>query len=222
MKTPTAFIFLFTSLMLSLVGCVPEKEDIGGLATIIQGRVQNLYSGEAIVVFPVVIKDEDADAGLFQWQFNYYDTVFTDSAGYYRYEFVNEVGCDYILQSAMTSDYYPSPNKEYRIVEGSDNTFNLSYKPYRNLWLRIVNKDKVWLRFSILNRRYHTTIPTGVFLDGLNIDTLVLMKFVPDLDIELSVMKINGNPDDVDAFKKESYYFLFNVGNKDTTLYFEY
>lgn len=67
-----------------------------------------------------------------------------------------------------------------------------------------------------------TTIPTGVFLDGLNIDTLVLMKFVPDLDIELSVMKINGNPDDVDAFKKESYYFLFNVGNKDTTLYFEY
>lgn len=217
------FVNLCSILVLTIgtIGCQPfleTKQDIGGLSTVVEGQVTDIYTHVGIMGVPIVIEDFDTEASF--WGVGYYDTIYTDSVGYYKYEFVNEVGHGYYVLPQSTDLYYDNQQWSYNIVEGKLNTKSFLYKPYRKLSIQIVNKLKKWPRFSIRSENQHYLRPYS--FDIIKSDTILKAKFVPDVDIKMSINKDNDKYGNVDEYKLEKLNFIFNCGNRDTLIYIEY
>lgn len=210
---------LIIVLSIVITGCLPtieSKPDVGGLSTIVEGRVIDFYTQEGIKGVPVVISDEDSEALPWEWSDTYYDTIYTDSIGYYRYAFLNEIGRDYYVLPQSTELYY-NQHCGRLILEGKLNTYSPLYKPYRLLNIHIVNNLKKWTYLYYWNPIGEYTIPQHSQFNGFEVDTIFLMKFVPDQDIGLNFIKSN-RADNID----ENFQINFNYENKDTSICIDY
>lgn len=221
------FVNLCLLMVLSIVitGCLPLFEfppDVGGLTTNVEGRVVNFYTNEGIMGIPILIEDEDSEADPWEWSNTYYDTTYTDSIGFYAYEFINEVGRRYTIRPQSTALYY-NQHKANSIVEGKLNSYSFIYKPYSNLFIHIVNKFKVWPHFFISNHTGEYTYSEDINLGGFDVDTIFQMRFVPDQYIELHASKNDCNIGmSCPNYKHEEFNLKFNYKNKDTTMLIEY
>lgn len=221
------FVNLCSIIVLSigLTSCLPlfdTKPDVGSLSTIVEGRVTDFYTQNGIMGIPILIEDFDSEAEFWEMSYTYYDTIFTDSVGYYRYEFLNKVGRDYNVRPQSTDSYYDNQYWLSSIIEGKLNKYSFLYKPYRNLLIHFVNKQKRWSSIFFWNPISPHTIPQHANFDRLDIDSLFLMKFVPDQDIELNFCKSNGNAVQGSDIQSECFQLNVNFENKDTSIYIEY
>lgn len=192
--------------------------DNGGLTTVVDGLVIDNYTHKGISDVPIIIEDEEANYFPPANTDTFYDTIITDSAGYYRYEFVNKIGRNYNIYPLSTSTYY---NNDYfhHINEGEQVSYNFLYKPYRNLRMTITNKQKVWSRFDIYSVDQKLVIPWD--FNTIIVDTILSMRIVPDVDIKFKVSKSSGQYGNAD-YKSESSFLNFNFRNKDTILNIDY
>lgn len=209
---------LITLLITSACTFLDTPSDIGGLTTVVDGLVIDNYTHIGISGVPIIIEDDESDYFPPAYHSVYYDTIYTDSVGYYRYEFINKIGRQYTLIPLSTALYYKNSSSR-NIDEGEQNAYYFLYKPYRNLRMIIVNKQKKWSHFHIFSVDQQIIIPWD--FETIMTDTILSMKFVPDVNIKFSVYKSFGTYGNAD-YKSEIYYLNFNFGNRDTTLTIEY
>ena len=209
---------LVTLLITSACTFLDTPTDVGGLTTVVNGLVIDNYSHLGIAGVPILIEDEESDYFPPASTFTYYDTIYTDSVGYYRYEFINKIGRRYTLRPLSTALYYNN-GYSHQIDEGKQNAYYILYKPYRNLRFLIENKQKIWSHFRIYSVDQQLVIPWD--FETIIADTMISMKFVPDVNIKFSVFKTFGTYGNAD-YKSESSFLNCNFGNRDTTVIIEY
>jgi hypothetical protein len=202
-----------------MVGCEPV-EDVGGLSTVVNGNVTDWYTQVGIMGVPIIIVDEDSEADFWEMRYTYFDTVYTNSLGYYRYEFVNKVGRYYYVNPLSTDLYFNNQKWTFSIDEGVDNRIDFAYKPYNKLSIQIVNKHKKWSRFYI-NSGDSKIIILHDF-GYIKADTIIETKFVPDIKTNLGIYMDNDKYGIADEYKYEKYSIPFYCGNRDTSVYIEY
>jgi len=211
-------ISCYVFVIFTLQGCELgfEFKDKPGLPTTVKGQITDYYTHKGLKDVKLVFEDRERDAYLFGLSTTRTDTIHTDSGGYYHYEFITDTMRIYAIDPKSTNDYYYNESRGRYIDEGVVNTFNFTYKPYCKLHLKVINHNKFWTLIYINNRM---TFPyRNIMLRGIEIDTLVELKIVPDETNQIN-MYLEINNGDYSVEKD----LIFNLtGKKDTTMLYEY
>jgi hypothetical protein len=184
--------------------------------TSVEGYVTDYNSKEPVAGIPLVISEYNpfeicdfCDHDLIT------DTVFSDSNGYYYYEFYNKEDRDYEIKPFLKENYYFYRHRS--IYEGKRNTINLEIKPIKNLTLNCYNQTTIFNRLYVSSNLYSESF----LCDQCEKLTVYTIKIVNEeknhIDIEL-FHKIEKNK--ADTTKSESIEF-FHVKN-DTIINYYY
>lgn len=197
-----------------------EDDDKTGQLTIIDGRVADYYSNVGIPDVMMLFINEESNTDPMVFQHLYYDTIYTDSSGQYHYEFVNDTMRTYTIMPRPSEQYFSTTN-ESRIKEGKVNTCNFLFKHYRILKLHVVNQQKKWTRISISNAPIRSQINQTYVLRGIDTDTLLDFKIIPEYINMLNISLTIGDKSPPDEYKHERLTVLTS-SNCDTIMTYNY
>ncbi|MBN1115802.1 MAG: hypothetical protein JXA77_01250 [Bacteroidales bacterium] len=199
--------YVFLLIILLAVGC--EKSD---QFTSVEGYVTDYYSKEPIAEIPLKI----TESKYFCYpSCDVYDTVFSNSDGYYYYDFFNTEDRTYKIEILQTETYYSSFQE--RIAIGKTNTLNFDIKPFKNLTLNFHNESNTfnWLSvYSYINDSEFKCNPC----EGLEVFDY---KIVPEIRNDFYIGLVHYDEENkADSSKGE--YLRFVAGINDTTINYYY
>jgi hypothetical protein len=197
-------------LLIPIIVCCIDK-DIPNQFTSVEGIVTDYYSKQPVPEIPLVIT-EDSHYDYFHADLIFMDTIYTNTNGYYYFEFFNDSDRFYTIE-IIQSEYYYSIYPE-TITEGRIDTINFSVKPFKTLTLNCYNQSKTIDRLHIF-----CYINNYVFRCNQCGDlTIVNLKIVPELENEFAIEAYKENK--MDTIK--SKFLKFFAGKNDTTINYYY
>jgi hypothetical protein len=142
--------YLLIFIVLLIISC---DNDAPNQFTSVEGYVTDYYSKEPVACIPLVISEynpfefcEFCDQDLIT------DTIFSDSIGYYYYEFYNKEDRTYKINPFLKGNYYFYGTRT--IYEGKTNTINMAIKPVKNLTLNCYNQTNIFNRLYVSSNLY--------------------------------------------------------------------
>jgi hypothetical protein len=204
--------YLLIFIVLLIISC---DDDAPNQFTSVEGYVTDYSSKEPVAGIPLLISEYDPfEFCDFCDQHLITDTVFSDSIGYYYYEFYNKEDRTYEINPILKGNYYFYGTKT--IYEGKPNTINLEIKPFKNLTLNCYNQSTIFNSLyvhSLLNNESFLCYPC----EKLAVFTIKIVNEEKDsISIEL---RHYNEKNKADTTRSESIVF-FNVKNDTIINYY--
>ncbi|MCF8360879.1 MAG: hypothetical protein K9H26_19175 [Prolixibacteraceae bacterium] len=195
-------------IILITIGC--EKSD---QFTSVEGYITDYYSKEPVPGIPLLITEYRP---FLYPSVDTEDTVFSNSDGYYYYEFFNKEDRNYKIENLQTETYY-SQKDASTIAEGKTNTINFAIKPFKSLTLNCYNQSKTFNRLRIYSHIDESEYIRNPCEEFETFDFNIVPEF--ENDFYIGLVHYNEN-NEADSTKGE--HFIFYSGINDTTINYYY
>jgi hypothetical protein len=205
--------YLLIFIVLLIISC---DNDAPNQFTSVEGYVTDYSSKEPVAGIPLLISEYNPfEFCDFCDQHLKTDTVFSDSIGYYYYEFYNKEDRAYEINPILKGNYYFYGTRT--ISEGKPNTINLAIKPVKNLTLNCYNQTNIFNRLYVSSNLYSESF----LCDQCEKVTVYTIKIVNEEKNSISIeLRHLYEKYKADTIKSESIEF-FHVKN-DTIINYYY
>ncbi|MCF8360877.1 MAG: hypothetical protein K9H26_19165, partial [Prolixibacteraceae bacterium] len=137
---------------------------------------------------------------------------FSDTDGYYFYDFYNDSSRTYTVFASKTENYFYDYGT---IVEGKKNRIDLSLKPFKKLYLKCINQSNKFNRIHIVN--LENTYQTENFYDNNFKNCEAVFHIIPEKNVNI-VIKLQHINELNEICNNHTAKLDFFAGKNDTTI----
>jgi hypothetical protein len=160
-------------LALLLTSCF--QADFGSGTTIVSGRLTDSRTGKSVKFMRINIMRLPTSFGS-NSRYSLFDSVKTDTGGYYQYVFDADKSTTYKMVTSLTTLY---ASQSHSIDNGQTNQIDLSIKHNVKVLISVQNINSIYPKIEV-------DIPNRIFILNQLADTTLTMDFqVPETDINI-------------------------------------